>query len=353
MTKGPAIAAVVATYNQEAYIGEAVLSLAGQVDEIVVVDDRSTDGTLDALSALSVDNLRIIHNETQLGVSRSFARAVAATSAAVLLIQGGDDRSLPERAEIQTEALADRKVSFVHSVPLVIDAGGRRLPSDLAAEFLPGTDSEDPLGFLFFESNFICAPSVALRREDYVRLGGFPAGLDLLQDYALWLDLAAGGSVIALDEPVVEYRKHGSNLSREYVGFDAPKERRLAAERSVILRRFLGHADSSTLRRLAGRRALDLEAFAALDRPAQVAMIQLSHRDKLVVRQGLDYLFDLATQPDAETRFAGMGLTLRDLGRFAIAADHENLEAVGAALGVADRLAELNGMPERQERSVQ
>jgi glycosyltransferase involved in cell wall biosynthesis len=332
-------AAVIATFNQERYIAEAVASLADQVDEVVVIDDCSSDQTTSVLAGLAFSNLRILRNERQMGVSRSFNAAIAASSADVLLIQGGDDRSLPGRAAVQAQALEDPDVVMVHSVPRVIDALGQRLPPELAAEFSAKPADDDPLAFLFFSANYICAPAAALRRADYERLGGFPGGLDLLQDYALWLRLAAEGTIVDLGTPVVEYRKHGLNLSREYVGLDSPKRRRLAAEMSYIRRAFVSGALPVTLAKLAEHCGIEAEWFGRLAHADQVALIQLSHQDKLVSRHGLDHLFALAGERDGEHRLAGLRLTIDDLSRFAIRADHENLEDVGRAMAVTRSLA--------------
>lgn len=328
-----ATAGIIATFNQERYIADAVLSLVDQVDEVIVIDDASMDNTRGVLASLRASNLRIIHNEVQLGVSDSYNRAVAASSADVLLIQGGDDRSLPQRAERQVAALSDPAVSLAYSLPRIIDARGARLPSSLGTEFLIGREKFDPLNFLYFVTNYICAPSVAVRRSDYVRNGGFRRGLDLLQDYDLWLSLAAEGRFVALPSPVVEYRKHDLNLSRDYVDIDSPRQRRLSSEMEFIRNRFLNHADTATLHRLAAYQALDLARFDELTHQEKVTLIQLSHGDKLLLRRGVAFLFEAAGEADASARFERLGLTLSDLERFAVLADHGNLEDVSRAIG--------------------
>src|ERR1035437_2102688 len=52
-------AGVIATFNQQDYILEAVASLVGYVDEIIVIDDASNDATGDLLDRMSYDNLRV------------------------------------------------------------------------------------------------------------------------------------------------------------------------------------------------------------------------------------------------------------------------------------------------------
>ena len=325
--------AIVAMYNQREYAAEAVLGLAGQVREVIVVDDASTDGTSETLRELGIPNLVVLTNPSRAGVSISFNRAAAAASSDVLLIQGGDDRSLPGRADRQVAALEDATVSMVYSLPIVIDSGGQRLPADLAGEFLAGASDPSPLEHLFLRSNYLCAPSVAVRTADYLRLGGFRAGLDLLQDYDLWLALAAEGDFVRLDPPVVEYRKHASNLSREYTALDSPKRRRLAAERGEIRNRFLDHASDAVLDRIARACSLDLERLHGLDRADRLTALRLSHPDKLVVRRGLDALFAVVADADAPRRLAAMGLDSTDLARFATIADVDDLADVALAFG--------------------
>lgn len=337
----PTTAAVIAAYNQRDYVKEAVVSLAGQVDEIVVVDDASIDDTCAVLDSLRLPNLRVLRNEVQLGVSRTFNRAVAATTSDVLLIQGGDDRSLPGRAKRQADALADPAVSLVYSLPIVIDSVGTRLPESLGSEFLAGREELDPLSFLFFDSNYVCAPAVAVRRADYLRLGGFRGGLDLLQDYEMWLKLATEGRFIVLDEPVVEYRKHGQNASREYIGLDSPKQRRLSAEMEHIRNDFVARALPATLDRLAEHVGLDLNWFRDLLPEEKVAVIRLSHRDRLVLRRGVSFLFEIAGEPNGDERLARLHLDSTDLSRYAMLADHDNLEDVSRAIGVSRTLERI------------
>jgi glycosyltransferase involved in cell wall biosynthesis len=324
------IAGVIAAFNHEEYILEAVTSLAGQVDEVIVVDDASTDATGKVLDGMSFDNLHVLHNNSCQGVSRSFNRAIAETSSHLILIQGGDDRSLPNRAGLQEAAMTDASVAMVYSKPSVINSSGRFLLDWLAPEFHP--EPADPLAALALGNNYICAPSVAFRRTDFVEVGGFHAGLDLLQDHDLWLRMAERGDLRKLNVPIVEYRKHGRNASRDYVRLDSPKQRRIRVEQEFVYNHFLRNANAKSRLRLSRAIGLDTVAFAAMDPRDQVAVIQLSHPDRVVLRRGLSYLLELAGGHAPEAAFARLGLTLRDLDRFSSLADHDNLGELDQAL---------------------
>ena len=329
-------AGVIATRDQRDYIEEAVGSLAAQVDELIVVDDASSDGTADILEGIA-PNVTVLRNLERLGVSRSFTRAIEAATADLIIISGGDDISLQGRVAAQAAALADDAVSLVSSLPQVIDARGRLLPGEVAGEFLAKPKGDSPLEFLYFTSNYICAPAAALRRADYLRFGGFPPNIDHLQDHALWLELAAAGDVVVAESPVVRYRKHSSNLSRETVGLDTKRARRRTAERDWLLDAFLTRASSEVRARLAASRGIDADRFATLTSVEQVALIQLNHADPLVVRRGLARLFDIGARDDGDDRLVAMGVRPADFDGFAIAADHENATMLTRALGLGAR----------------
>lgn len=308
--------------------------MVGQVDELVVVDDGSSDETAAVLGNLPYANLRVLHSARQCGVSHSFNTAVEATTADILFIQGGDDRSTPDRVARQLRSFEDGETILSASAPFVVNEAGSSLPAWAAPEFMPGNASFDDLVQLFSVGNMICAPSVALRRSDYLKHGGFHIGLNHLQDYHLWLKLAEWGRFDVLAEPVVAYRKHSSNLSRDYLGIDSPLLRRKRAELDFILMDFLRGATASSLRRLAAPSSADLPAFEVLDRAEQVALLQLTHHDRLLIRHGLEFVFRKLGEDHGPEVLERMGLRSADLDRLATRADHDNGEDVARALAV-------------------
>lgn len=335
-------AGVIAAFNQQDYIREAVESLAPWVDEVIVVNDASTDGTRELLDQMTFDNLRVIHHETGRGVSRAFNRAIEEATAELILIQGGDDRSLPERRLLQESALADPSVSMVYSDPVVINASGRRLPESVAPEFAPR--HVDALAALALGQNFICAPSAAFRREQFLAVGGFHPALDLLQDHDLWLRLAEHGSLDRMHQPVVEYRKHGRNLSRDHMGLDSPKQRRMRVEQEYVAHHFFQRCSEESRLRIARAIGLDIVAFTAMAREDQITTMLLSHPDQIVYQRGVARLVEHAGGADPDAALARLGLTLRDIGRLASLADHDRLGVLQRALD-AGRAAESETPP--------
>lgn len=330
------IGGVVSAHNQERWIAASLESLLPEVDELVVVDDGSTDRSGEIIASISNRyGFQVITHAEPRGVSEAYNAAVRAIDAEVILIQGGDDVSVSGRGARTATALADAGTVLVHSLPIVIDAVDRLLPADCAGEFLAGATITDPLPYLFNTGNYICAPSVGMRREDYIGAGGFPSNVEALQDYALWLELASRGRFHFDPEPLVRYRKHASNLSREVTGVDSTRSRREAAEDAWIRNRFLDRADSATLTRVAPTPGTS--RAGPLTRDDQALLLRVTHHDAVLVRRGLSDLLDRLAA-DGDAALSQLGIQRSDLSDFARRADHSGLMWLGRARAVLSAL---------------
>jgi glycosyltransferase involved in cell wall biosynthesis len=269
--------AVIASFNHELYIEEAIWGIIGQVDELVVVDDQSTDKTLEILSALSNahESIKVLTPNRKLGVSGAYNLAVKEAKHDLIVMQGADDISVTGRVSAQVEALSNPANILCHSLPLVINKFSHRLPNESAPEFFRSPEYESPLSELFFNGNFICAPSVSMRKRDFLKLGGFPKNIDALQDFALWLKCAAVGDLNLLDFPIVQYRKHGNNLSRRDFS-ERSTMNRSSRELLFILEEFLSNTSPIALHELL-RVAMQQNHTKISDIELMKIFIKLSH----------------------------------------------------------------------------
>jgi glycosyltransferase involved in cell wall biosynthesis len=244
---------IIASFNHELYIEEAVLSLIGQVDELVVVDDQSQDSTLQKLCNLqsSHENLKVIKPSKKLGVSEAFNLAAKQATSEVLIIQGADDVSLSNRVSDQISLLEKRDTVMAYSLPDIIDRHSNILPNHMAPEFFRGRIFHDDLSELFYNGNFICAPSVAMYKSDFINFGGFLKNVDAWQDYALWLKCSENGKFQICNRPVVRYRKHANNLSRRIYN-ESVAHIREQSEFWFVINNFLSEAKPETLNHLLG-----------------------------------------------------------------------------------------------------
>jgi glycosyltransferase involved in cell wall biosynthesis len=207
----PSVSVVIPCFNQAHYLGEAIESVLGQTTppvELIVIDDGSEDNSFEVAGRYpSVVRRR----QPNRGVAAARNAGLSAASADQLLFLDADDRVLAAALETGTEALSRRpNVAFV--------SGASR---DIGADGVPSSGRRQPLvtqdHYLhLLESCFIWSgSSIVFRRSAIEAVGGFDERLDAGDDYDLYLRLARRFPVYCHDEVVTEYRRHGSNTTRD------------------------------------------------------------------------------------------------------------------------------------------
>ena len=110
------ISTVITLYNLEKYIDDAIQSVLGQTrqpDEIIVVDDCSTDGSADIVAKYR-DRVIYIKQEKNIGALRNSLSGLKAATGDIVAFLDGDDVWMPEKLEaIEKEFLQDEEVVLV------------------------------------------------------------------------------------------------------------------------------------------------------------------------------------------------------------------------------------------------
>ena len=132
------ISIALATFNGSKYLFDQLMSLASQKllpYEVIVVDDGSTDETLEIVKNFGSNvsfPVRIYKNETRLGYGMNFLKAASLCSGDAIAFCDQDDVWLPEKLERVAEAIVVHKADFVvHSAEVVnetLSLTGRRYP---------------------------------------------------------------------------------------------------------------------------------------------------------------------------------------------------------------------------------
>jgi glycosyltransferase involved in cell wall biosynthesis len=211
-TRQATISAVVAAYQAEEWIAEAIDSILGQTsppDEVVVVDDGSTDGTAGQLAKFG-DRIRVIRRENG-GCPAAFNTAFAAARSDFVAMCGADDIWEPEKLALQRAAIASHPEADLfsgHAVMTGLIEGDHTRPPGVGV-----LDNDDLRDELFAEGCVINAPSIVIRRELFDRLGPFVEDFGA-DDYEYWFRcLRAGARFYYEPRPLVRWRQHGDNLS--------------------------------------------------------------------------------------------------------------------------------------------
>lgn len=214
----PEITVLMAVYNGERYLEEAIKSILRQSFgdfEFVIVDDASTDGTSSILKkyALADKRIRLIRNESNLGLSRSLNRGLELAKGAYVARMDADDIARPERFATQLAWLKEHpEILILGSAIQMIDENGSKLQSDPP----PFTTAEMRWNSFFGRQYVACHPSVMIRRELFERFGAY-AELATSQDIELWgrLICAEPYPIANLSEVLLDYRVHSDSVSEK------------------------------------------------------------------------------------------------------------------------------------------
>ncbi len=200
------VSVVIPTYNRAAYIGDAIESALNQTrvpDEILVIDDGSTDNTPEVLSQFDAP-VTVIRQHNR---GRSAARNVGlsqATGDAVLFLDS-DDLLMPDCVERLADTLEEHpEVGVAYSDAYLCDSDAE--PLARYSEAMPGVrPSGKVLGDLA-RRNFLTIASMA--RSNCLDGIEFEVGMEHAEDYDFWRRLAARCKFQYVNKPLLRYRLH-------------------------------------------------------------------------------------------------------------------------------------------------
>ena len=213
----PEISVIIPTHNRRAMLREALASVAAQRGasfEVIVIDDGSTDGTWDELSAGSY-GLRGIRTEC-CGPAAARNRGIALARGRLIAFLDSDDLWVPEKLMRQSLFMRDNPDC------LISQSGERWLRNSVQVN--PARHHRKRSGDIFTDALHTCliSPSAAiLRRELLDEVGGFDEDMAACEDYDLWLRILARHEVGLLDEPLAVRRAgHPGQLSATVAALD-------------------------------------------------------------------------------------------------------------------------------------
>ncbi len=211
--KPPTISAVLTVYNGERYIGESLTAILAQSrppEEIVVVDDGSTDGTADELARFGAD-IRVI-SQANGGHANALNRGFREARGDYYAKCDADDIWTAEKLERQAAALVahpEIDVAFGGAWFFGLEEGPRAPYPDA------GLLEREELLSRLYRANSICASSTLIRRSLYERLGPFDEHLGA-EDYDYWMRSLRAGARFYHDPAVlVRFRRHEHNVSAD------------------------------------------------------------------------------------------------------------------------------------------
>jgi glycosyltransferase involved in cell wall biosynthesis len=221
LTPVPLVSVLLAVHDDTRFLREAVDSVLGQTLsdlELILVDDASAE----PVRGVDDARVRLLRNETQLGLAASLNRALEAASGKYVARLDADDVALPRRLEQQVESLRGL-TAVVGSAVVDVDEHGARG----RIHVMPESATELRWHALFSSPFF--HPTVLVDREA-LEARGLRYDPEFLEseDYDLWTRLFEHADGANLREPLVLKRVHAGQASQRRRELQESFQRRVA-----------------------------------------------------------------------------------------------------------------------------
>jgi len=215
MSAAPLISVVMPVYNGRQYLSEAVESILDQTFrdfEFVIIDDGSTDGSLDVLQTYAQRDRRIrIISRPNTGLVGALNDGLAEAKGTLIVRMDADDISLPERLA--------RQVHYMECNPDCVAAGSSHYIITSRGETIGEMMAEtaaDRISLMLLEGLSVLAhPATIIRADALRRVGGYRAEFVHAEDYDLWLRLDEIGELGNLPETLFKYRWHFESICQK------------------------------------------------------------------------------------------------------------------------------------------
>jgi len=220
-TSSPTISVALCSFNGEEFIAAQLASILNQslpVNEIVVCDDGSTDGTLPLLQTLAKSSLipiRLECNAQQLGVTRNFEKAISLTTGKVIFLCDQDDVWQTNKVARTMDALKDPSVALAFSNAQVVDRRLQPLGYRLwdSIWFTPAEQKmmADGNAMPVLLRHAVAAGSTLAFKREYLPLILPIPDLPHVHDIWIALVLACVAKLQPIAEDLISYRLHDHN----------------------------------------------------------------------------------------------------------------------------------------------
>lgn len=207
------ISVCMATYNGSRFIEKQIQSILPQLSdnyELVIVDDCSSDQTVNLIHKFTDSRIKLWENTRNLGVIKNFEKSITKAKGDIIFLCDQDDIWCPDKiSEFVNVFTQQKKVTLVISNLQVIDEHDNliydsQLISEFTAGMLPNLSKPRFRG---------CA--IAFRREMLNYFLPFPKDIPM---HDMWIGLVNEiyGQTFYIDKPLIKYRRHSNNVSSDH-----------------------------------------------------------------------------------------------------------------------------------------
>jgi glycosyltransferase involved in cell wall biosynthesis len=232
----PRISVCMAAFNGSKHIKEQLESILSELDahdEVIVVNDCSTDNTGDIVAGIGDTRIRLINSPSNAGYVRTFERSLAEASGEYVFLSDQDDIWIPGRVELMIDAMQDK--NMVVSNCRHIEGEPGRFHQIRLRTVDSNRTLRNIVGILVgYRLHWGCA--MAFRRTLLHQILPFPSYMAESHDQWIALVGIVNRSMQYLETDTILHRLHGYNLTPKGIrGFRKILKARLAFLRNLFV----------------------------------------------------------------------------------------------------------------------
>ena len=205
----PKISVIMPVFNAELFLKKSIDSILNQtIDnfEFIIINDGSTDNTLNIIKSYNDKRIKIINNRINIGISGSLNKGKALAAGEYIARQDADDISEPNRFLLQLKYLDENNLDLVDTNIVFIDQEDNYIQDYTSRFYAPN----ETLSHLFFyEINH----ATILCKRKFLEFNEIDYQSRPAEDYDFFLNLALLGMKSGhMIEPLVKVRKYEESL---------------------------------------------------------------------------------------------------------------------------------------------
>lgn len=205
----PLVSVIMPAYNAERYIGEAIESILAQTYgniELVIVEDSSSDRTLEAIRSFRDARIVLVKNDANMGIAFSTNRGIGLSKGKYIALMDDDDVAVPDRISLQAGHMEKHaEIDILGGLGEVMDSSWNHLgyyPE-------PRTNPKYIKALLLFTWWDFANGTTMMRREFWERSGiRYEDGCHGLQDLRFFMKASKVGTISAIHNLLLYKREH-------------------------------------------------------------------------------------------------------------------------------------------------
>ncbi len=214
----PPVTVLMTVYNGGKYLKSSVQSVLNQTFrdfQFLIINDCSTDNSIDIIESFNDDRIVIHHNENNLGQTKSLNIGLRLAKGKYVARMDADDMAFPLWLEKLLDYIEQHpQYAVVGTAAVVIDKEGEKRGRGILNLIRKAPVSYDEVLFRIFFAPPMNHVTVIMNKEQVLANGGYDEEFKVAQDYELWSSLVRSGSlVINIPDILVAYRFHQDSVS--------------------------------------------------------------------------------------------------------------------------------------------